>query len=179
MKISIGLLVLTCLVVSCTHTQKKPTSPAGWIKLTLRNNWTIYAPKGFVYKKAQGIDSEPGYIYSKKDSILLQFDSGAEIYKKKDCDFQKSFNEAKASIDTGFDKRFYKIPLVHRASIDTIDNKIATIIKPVKIGDGEVDIKISDCESTKWLAIYGKKLSAKNESIVLEMYKTIRFNGKE
>ena len=78
------------MAASCNRT-KEPIIPAGWIKLTLRNNWAIYAPKGFVCKKAQGIDSEPGYIYSGKDSILLQFDSGAETDKKKDCDFQKSF----------------------------------------------------------------------------------------
>lgn len=84
------------------------------------------------------------------------------------------FEEAKASIDTGFYKTFYKIPVSHKAYIDTIDNKIAIILKPTKVGEGAVGIEVLGCKKEAWIGIKGTNLSGEKEKLVMEIYKTLK-----
>lgn len=178
MKIFINSLFITLILTACFCRQpneKQSIINPEWIKLNLPNGWTFYAPKSFSTKQLQGVDSEPGVINSTQDSIYLQYDSGEEmILKKEKCSFQNSLRKAKHDITNGFYKDFYKVPLIHIAYIDTIDNKIAVIVKPTKKGDGTVGISISDCETGEWLGITGTDLSIEKEKLVLEIFKTIK-----
>lgn len=169
------LLFFGLTLTSCIQTSKTVTiAPVDWIKLTLPNGWTLHAPKNFDTKALLGIDSKPGAITSKKDSIYLQFDSGTEIQRHEKCTFQNSVEQAKNDIENGFYKDFYKVPVLHSAYIDTIDNKIAIIIKPTKEKEGTVKISISDCETGEWLSIKGIDLTIEKEKLVLEIFKTIK-----
>jgi hypothetical protein len=169
------LLAFVFVIISCKENKKKEIAiHPGWHKLSLPNGWIIYTPPDFVSKAGRGVDSEPGWIYSKKDSILLEYDSGAYEHNINSCDFQEHFQEAKASIDTGFYKTFYKVPFIHKAYIDTIDGKIAVIVTPTKVGKGTVEINIAGCHDGPWIEITGTKLIAEKEKLVLEIFKTIR-----
>lgn len=150
------LCILICLSLlpgfSCKHHSKKDSqiNPA-WLKLTLPNEWTIYTPPGFICKTMRGVDSNPGLIISNKDSIVLEFDSGPSEFNYKNCDLSYTYQMAKASIDTGFYKTFYKVPQTHRANIDTIDDKIAVIVKPNPTGKGTTGIEILGCGHQPWI----------------------------
>ena len=162
------------IVTSCSDNQTKYVGPPGWIKKSLPDGWTFFAPTNFICKKLQGIDSHPGYIYSTIDSLMLEFDAGRKMEKNRNCDVKEELSAAQASIDTGFYKSFYKLPTMHNAYVVTIDNKVATIVQPVKIGKGTVGVSISDCVSNTWLGITGENLSPKRQKLALEIYKTIR-----
>jgi hypothetical protein len=173
------LSIFICLLLlsgfSCKNNSKKDSPiDSAWVKLTLPNQWTIYAPPGFSCKTGRGVDSDPGWIISKRDSIALEFDSGSHEYGHNNCALSYQYQQAKASIDTGFYKTFYKVPQTHRANIDTIDDKIAVIVKPNATAKGTTGIEILGCAHQPWIAITGKNLSAKKEKLVLEMYKTVR-----
>jgi hypothetical protein len=178
MKTFINTLFITLSLTACFCKQpdeNKISINPEWVKLNLPNGWSFYAPKSFSTKQLQGVDSEPGIITSTKDSIYLEYDSGKEMtLKREKCSFQTSFIKAKHDITGGWYKDFYKVPLVHLAYIDTIDNKIAIIVKPTKKGDGTLGISISDCETGKWLGITGTNLTIEKEKIVLEIFKTIK-----
>ena len=172
--ITILLTVLSLTFTSCKQTPKESLTHPDWTKLNLPNGWTLDAPKTFYTLALQGIDSEPGIIKSKQDSIYLQFDSGTEMLKRKNCSFHNSVEEAQKSIITGFYKEFYNVPSQHSASIDTIDNKVAVIIVPALSTQGTVGISISECETGEWLEITGTNLSLEKKKLVLEIFKTIK-----
>ncbi len=176
---NILLLTLSLTIFSCRTTNKKDliVNPE-WTKLNLPNGWTLYAPKNFATKTLPGIDSQPGVINSNQDSIYLQYDSGTEMLKREKCSFQNSFAKAKKEIENGFYRDFYKVPLLHTAYIDTVDNKIAVIVKPTKEGEGTVGISISSCETGEWLGITGTNLTREKEKLVLEIFKTITLTKK-
>ncbi len=167
-----GLLVL--LYFSCNSVNQKTNSiKPGWHKLTLPNGWIVYAPKSFTSSNLRGVDSAPGSIVSKTDSVNLQFDSGQSDHNE-NCSADKKIKYATDEIDTGFYRTYYHIPYQHTAAIDTIDNKIAVIVKPTKIGKGTVGIEIYGCKNQPWLGITGENLTAKQEALVLDIFKTIR-----
>jgi hypothetical protein len=116
--LSVIICLLLLLGFSCKNNSKKDLSinPL-WIKLTLPNEWTIYAPPGFLCKTGPGVDSDPGWIISKKDSIVLEFDSGPDESFYQQCDLSYQYNQAKASIDTGFNKTFNDCPHIDTKNI--------------------------------------------------------------
>lgn len=172
---NILLFAFSIAIFSCNQANKKNSAiNPKWTKFNLPNGWSFYAPKTFSTKQMQGIDSQPGVIVSNQDSIYLQYDSGTEILKREKCNFQKDFEKAKDDIENGFYKDFYKIPILHTAYIDTVDNKIAVIIKPAKEGQGTIGINISYCETGEWLGITGTGLTSKREKLVLDIFKTIK-----
>jgi hypothetical protein len=172
--------ILLFLFISCeSRKTKEKTKHPDWVTLTLPNGWQLQTPKNFKDTTVQGIDSDPGYIYSKSDSIVLQFDSGVELLPKDDCDFSKQVDEAKKDIISGFYKDFYKVPTLHKAYIDTIDNKVATFVLPIQTGKGTVGISISDCKSGHWLGIRGQNLNGKREKLVLDILNTLELKNNE
>lgn len=172
-------IILLFLLFSCeTKIEKEQNKHPNWNTLTLPNGWKIQAPKGFKVFLAQGIDSNPGYIYSKSDSIELEFDSGRKGVIKKDCNLSKQVIEAKKDITSGFYKNFYKLPILHKAHIEIINNKVATIILPSKTSNGKVEISIDDCNTGNWLSVKGKNLSLQDEKLVVNIFRTLKFFGK-
>lgn len=169
-----GLVILVLLIISCKRAAKEEVPYLGWIKTFLPNHWIIYLPPGFVFKPERGVDSNPGLIISKKDTLTLKFDSGQEKIKMQDCDLHKSYLIAKASIDTGFYKEFYKVPVIHKAYIDTINGKIAIVILPQKTGQGTTAVEIlPDCKSGYWLGINCTGLSREKQDLMIKIFKTI------
>jgi hypothetical protein len=168
-------------LISCKKTEKKRiVIDSSWHKLILSSGWMIWAPADFRSKTEPGIDSSPGIIYSKKDSIFLQYDSGPfeRNSSNSSCDLKSNFQDATASIDTGFYKTFYKIPVRHKAYIDTIDDKVAIVVRPVKTGKGTVGIEILGCRQEAWIGIKGTNLNSEKEKLVLEIYKTLKQANK-
>jgi len=171
------LIIALYFFCSCnSKSEEKPSAHPDWKQHQLPNGWSFWAPPEFRSYEAQGIDSEPGFIISEKDSIHLQFDSGVEFRKTKTCDFSNDFAEARKDIRDGFYKEFYKVPTVHSAYIDTIDNRVAIVVKPTKTMKGTVGVSIKDCETGAWLGIDGENLSQQSEALVLSIFKTIKFN---
>jgi len=159
-------VLLFSILSSCKDSNKKDVKlNPSWQKLSLPNGWVIYTPKEFKMKTIQGVDSEPGFIYSKKDSIRLEFDSGAnDYYYDKHCDLHENFSRVKANIDTGLHEKPYQVPSVNRAFIDTIDGRISLMIRPIHTGHGIVNVSTGDCSHGAWLGITGTNLSEKQEN---------------
>jgi hypothetical protein len=177
MKVSIFSALILSVVITACNTGVKPKSdiPNDWIKIDLPNGWTLHAPKGFYLKTAQGIDSQPGYIISKQDSINLVFDSGSGQKKRAICDFKKQVEKASESRE--FYKEFFnRTSKKHKVYIDTVDNEPVVIVRPVISTKGSVLISISDCETGHWLGIEAGNLTSQKEDMVLKIYKTIEFN---
>ena len=172
------LFAFSLTILSCKQRDKNPTAiNSAWVQFSLPHGWTFYAPKNFSSKPERGIDSDPGGISSSIDSIYLDYDSGTKFLKDDNCDFQKSVIKAQNDITNGFYKDFYKVPLLHKARVDTIDGKVAIIVTPTKTGNGSVDISISDCKSGAWLGISGTNLSVDQEKLVLAIFKTIKLHS--
>lgn len=161
--------------VSCKRKLKADISinPA-WHKMSLPGHWEIYAPSGFETKTGQGVDSYGGYIYSKSDSIILEYDIAELFGPGKDCDLETTFRKLKADIDTGFYKNFYNVPITNLAYIDTIDNKLAVIVTPKKSGKGTFALSMSDCPSGASIGISERKIPPTKRKLVLEIFKTIK-----
>lgn len=157
-----------------------------WETFNLPDNWTLQAPKNFKDSTFLGIDTHPGYIYSTKDKIFLEFDSGQDlptiiINKKgqivKDnsyCDFRKEVDREKKAI-TSYSIPFFngQYGVSHIFRIDTIGNRVASIIIPKVEGKGVTNIKINDCSTGQYLIITGYDLTVSVQTLVLEICKTI------
>lgn len=169
-------IILAVTFISCNHKEGKAVDEhPDWKTLSLPAGWTIQTPEHFTAKRAQGIDSYPGYIESDKDSFYLTFDSGIELPGKSvDCNFTEQVRKARMDIESGFWKLHYNIPETHKGYIDTIDNLVATIIFPSITGKGTTRVSIKDCNSGAWLGIDGDSLSAEHQTLVLEMFSTIK-----
>ena len=166
---------------SCRQTSNKTViiNP-DWTKRNLNNGWTIYLPKYFKDSALKGIDSQPGYISSKPDSILLNFDSGGEHVLKGKlsngyCNFSNQVKIATEEIKNDEQDYFGESSKIYNLRIDTIDKKVAIIRTPILKGKNRVEINIKDCESGKWLSIYGENFSEERENLILKIFETIEF----
>lgn len=185
-KIIIFLLFGNFLFSYGQRLYKDKPKHSDWETFNLPDNWTLQAPKNFKDSTFLGIDTNPGYIYSTKDKIFLEFNSGQDfpttIINKKgqivkinsDCNFRKEVDRKKKDITS------YRIPLFnglygvsHIFRIDTIGNRVASIITPKLVGKGVTDISIEDCSTGKYLTISGYDLTASVQTLVLEICKTI------
>jgi hypothetical protein len=156
---------------------------ADWTKRNLNNGWTIYLPKHFKDSALKGIDSQPGYISSKSDSILLNFDSGGELLIKGKlssnyCDFSNQVKIATEEVKNDDQDYFGETNKIYHLRIDTIDKKVAIIRTPILKGKNRVEINIKDCESGKWLSIHGENFSEEKENLILKIFETIEFANK-
>lgn len=169
-------LLLSVLLLSCGQRPYKDiTEKPDWTILNLPNGWTLQAPKNFKDSSDQGIDSNPGYIFSTLDSIFLKFDSGEEITHKHECDFQKEVDEAKRPYMLSKYKKQTGISHIQR--VDTIGDRVASIITSTKVGKGITNISINDCSTGAWLGITGNDLTPDKQALVLEIFRTIRMQG--
>jgi hypothetical protein len=147
-----------------------------WVKYELNKYWVFNAPKGTKIIYLDGIDSVPGVIVlAANDSINLEFDSGFEMsFRDTVCNLGSEAVHAKRRIARGYYKYLDKPDTLHQAKIDTVDGRIATFISPVKPGYGTTEVNISDCESNRWLAIYGRNIPSNKQQLITEIYESIR-----
>lgn len=171
---SIYLLTLFAVLSCKSKFKEDAVVDPTWTKISMPHGWQIHLPSGFVYKIAQGIDSNPGYIISKKDSIFLFFDAGEKLLKDVNCSFAQTMKNKRNEIDSGFYKHVYHVSNGYSAYIDTIDNKVAVIIKPTIAKQGILGISLSDCKSGKWLGLNGRNIPVKQQQLVLQIFKTIK-----
>ncbi|MGG9960661.1 hypothetical protein [Ferruginibacter sp. SUN106] len=169
---------------SCTQTATKARiiNPT-WTKRNLPNGWSIYLPVAFKDSVLHGIDSQPGYIVSKADSILLNYDSDRERTLKgklnyDPCDFAYQVKMAKETIQNDEQDYFHEANKLYHLKLDTIDGKVAIIRTPIIKGQQRVEIQIRDCKSESCLSIYGQNFSAQQEQLVLEIFSTLSFHDK-
>lgn len=167
-------IILGFLFLSCSENSYNEIHPE-WIKIKIANGWFLKAPKEFKANVIQGIDSKIGYIFSKEDSIILDFDSGFNgINEENDCSLKMQYYSVKNAIDSGnYYKDVYDVPKRHKVFIDTINNRIATIILPTKTGKGTLVVNVSDCRTGNNIGIKGQDFSASKEYLVLEILSTL------
>jgi hypothetical protein len=173
------LYKLSLVLFSCGQTPSAaPVVDPTWVKVSLRSGWVCYAPKGFESIPMRGVDSTPGLIQSKQDGISLEYDSGGEmgLPSTQPCTLQNSAAKAKEEINSSFYTNYYKVTSTHTAQIDTINDEIAIIVKPVHRGKGMVNISISSCKTGRFISITGKNLTPKKEQLVLAIFQTVKFN---
>jgi hypothetical protein len=170
--------IFLTIILACNsgHSDDK-SNHIEWKTIILPNGWELQTPENFKDSTGQGTDSNPGHIYSDSEDIVLQFDCGRDMILREDCDFNKQIIASEKEITEGFYKDYYKVPILHKAYIDTIDNKVATIVTPTEIGKGTVSISISDCKSGFWTGIKGENLSGKDEKLILKIFKTLKRNN--
>lgn len=109
-------------------------------------------PHDWTKFKLQGIDSYVGGITNGEDT--LRFDYGWY------------------SSDFGREN-----PDLHRYSHDTINGKSALIIRPVLPGQGRIGIYIDKAKGKNRFNLVGSNI--KNETVVLEIFKSIYFEGSQ
>ena len=170
---TIIFLLLCILLLSCGRPYKEIPEHSDWTSLNLPNGWTLQAPKNFKSSSAQGIDSDPGYIYSTLDSIFLEYDSS--VGHKFDCDFEKEIAEAKMPYMLSTYKQ--RTGINHIQSVDTIGDRAASIITSTQTDKGITQISIQDCKTGASLGITGNNLSADKKTLVLEIFRTVRMQG--
>jgi hypothetical protein len=184
-KLFSGFFVIFLVTASsCTRQNNKTViiNP-NWTKRSLNNGWTIYLPKYFKDSTLQGTDSQPGYISSESDSILLNFDSGGDLILKGKlpgnyCDLSNQVKIAKSAIENDEQDYFRAENKIYNLRIDTIDKRVAIIRTPIIKGKHKVEIHINDCKSGKWLSIYGENFSKEKETLILKIFETIQFADK-
>lgn len=172
------LVIILCFYSSCTTTNQ--INHPDWDELQLPAGWSIKAPKGFKVKTRQGIDSYPGVICNNEDSIVAYFDSGASG-RSTERNLSNIVKKKREEIEQEWFKNLYKIPEYNIAYLDTIDGDIAIIVKPENEGKKILDISISNRKTGAWLGVSrgfwdNQRISPQDESLLLEMFKTIKFN---
>ena len=184
-KFIFGLSIIIFFSSSSCRQQNNKTLiiNSSWTKRSLNNGWTIYLPKHFKDSTLTGIDSQPGYILSKSDSILLNYDSGGQMLLTGElssnyCDFSNQVKFATDEIKKDSQEYIGNNNRIYNLRIDTIDKKVAIIRTPVSKGKHKVEIHIKDCKSGKWLGIYGENFSQEKEDLILKIFETIEFSDK-
>ena len=155
-----------------------PLRDSTWVKISLRSGWICSVPQGFTNTPARGIDSAPGILESKKDSIYLDYDSGGDsgLQDPNLCTLTHSTERALKDIQSDFYRTYYKVPSTHTAQIDTINNEVAILVKPIQSGKGRVHLNISSCTTGRWLSITGEQLTPRQEKVVLEIFQTMKLD---
>jgi len=169
-------IILFCCT-SCTSSNQ--INNPDWDELQLPAGWSIKAPKGFKVKRHQGIDSHPGVICNKEDSIVAYFDSDGYGGTTEE-NLSKLVQQDRKKIEEEWFKNLYKIPEYNTAYLDTVDGTIAIIVKPQHKGVNILDISITNQKTGAWLNIsrgfWGNQdVLVQDEELLLQMFKTIRF----
>ena len=151
--VSVGVLLCTISlsIGGCSQADKLPT---GWRKIEA-GAFSLSAPPGWEFRKLQGIDSYVGEFAG--DGVVLSFDFGQ---------YSNSLSDAQTPS--------YVVvrEFIHRAS--------ATIVSPRTPGQGITGIYFSNVPSvisTNKLCLVGHDLTARQQEVVLKMFRTIRFTG--
>jgi len=110
--------------------------------------FTIYAPAGWHEVSLQGIDSYVGRLTNEVDT--LTFDYGWYSY------------------DLGRED-----PFTHLFALDTINGKIATVIKPKITGQGTIGIYIVDAYKNNRFNLIGSNIQ--DEQTIWKIFKSIQF----
>lgn len=169
--ISLCLLVVsTLLAESCGSSPASPTyTHQGWDTLQFFG-WSIQAPDGFEVHESGGVDSEPGDIISRKDSILIHFDVWNEPGANyEDCASDELEENHESSLE--WCEEFYFASTQHYVWEDTINGRFAVLSRPRNSGRGTTSIHFSECHHS--LSITAFDLTKEQEELVLEMFATI------
>ena len=177
-----SFLLIICVSVNVSNSAGKKAliqDDLGWVKYTLDNHWTFSAPKGTKILYLKGLDSVPGNIIIKSDSIKLEFDSGFNGFFDASCSIDNALANARSEIMRGAYKYLDKPDTLHIARVDTINGMVATFITPVKTGAGTISVDVSDCKSHSGLGIFGKNISAAKQELVSRLFRSIRYDTVE
>jgi hypothetical protein len=167
-------LLAACISVSCISEKTSALDKSKWVEYELDNHWIFNAPPKTKIIYLRGIDSVPGNIILKSDSIKLEFDSTFESSMDTICSMSNELVHAKSGIAREDYKYLDRVDTLHTVRIDTIGGMVATIVTPVKTGAGATDIFISNCKSHLGLGIYGKNIPASKAELILGIFKSIR-----
>ncbi|MDO7854248.1 hypothetical protein [Hymenobacter convexus] len=171
------ILLAACLSISCLEKDSPVIDTSGWIDYQLDNHWIFKAPKGAKIVYERGVDSVPGNIILEGNSVNLEFDSTYEGSNDTICSLSSELLRAREKVARGDYKFRDKPGMKHIVKADTINGMAAVIITPTKAGAGATDIFINNCRYYSGLGIYGKNLSAANQNLVLEIFKSIRYKA--
>ena len=167
----VSLLVVSALLYqSCGSpvAQVKYTHP-GWDTLEF-GGWIIQVPDGFE------LDSDPGKIISKKDSVEIRFDVWTEPNADyEDCASDELEQNHESSLE--WCEEFYHNGSEHKVRTETVNGRYAVFSRPIKTGHGTLSIHFSECHHS--LAMSAFDLTKEQEELVLEMFATIDWKWKE
>lgn len=167
----ISFLLLFALI-SCKDVSN-PKIRKNWTTIEITSDWLIDVPRSFKRQEFPGIDSEIGSIYSKKDSINLEFESWrGRMDEGSFCEFEnqnKRLNQEIKNLRVQYSKNDYVF------IIENINKHLALIIYP-KDGDGVYRLEIQNCEVGNNIVIHGPAMN--NQKMILEIFRSIRFQIK-
>ncbi|WP_216689679.1 hypothetical protein [Hymenobacter siberiensis] len=171
------ILLAACISISCLEKDACVIDTSDWTEYKLDTHWMLKAPKGAKIIYERGVDSVPGNIILEGNSINLEFDSTFGRSNDTACSLSSELSRARENVTRGDYKFLNKPGIEHIAKADTINGMAAIIITPMKTGVGVTDIFIDNCKHHSGLGIYGKNLSGANQTLVLEIFKSIRYKA--
>lgn len=135
-------------------TNDRTPAPEAWIMLdAAASSFTVYAPAAWVETPEQGIDSYIGTISG--DGVTLRYDYG--MYSG---EFSRSseYNESEYDV------------------LNTAINGFEAVIYTPKVaGKGNTVLNVMSPRGEGNLNLYGENLSAEQQEIVVEIFKTVFF----
>ncbi len=134
-------------------TNDRTPAPEGWKILDAYSLFTVYAPAGWVETPEQGIDSYIGTISG--DAVTLRYDYG--MYSG-EFSHNSEYNESEYDVLN-----------------TTINGFEAVIYTPKVAGKGNTVLNVMSPREEGNLNLYGENLSAEQQEIVVEIFKTVFF----
>jgi hypothetical protein len=165
------IFLLLILLASCNSSDKKTIDiPSGWKEIRLQSNWTLLVPDRFENVSERGVDSNPGGVISRSDSIAFTYDSGFDLLSKDTCDI--SFQIKRAYKKMQLYDTLYKN---QKITMDTINNRIAILVTPYAGTKDIMRLSIRDCESGAWLSLMTKIPHERQKKLVQEIFNTVDY----
>jgi hypothetical protein len=169
-------LLAACISVSCLNDSVPTIDKSNWVKYTLDSHWIFKAPKGVKIVYTRGVDSVPGSIFLKSDSLELEFDSGfTGAMNDTTCSLNSELLRTKALVSSGAYDFWNKPDKQHIIKVDTVNGMAAIFVTPAKAGVGVTHISISNCKSQYAIGITGHNIPITKQEMVLEIFKSIQY----
>ena len=164
LKIIFLLIILNSCSGKVNNEQHK-----NWKTVKITSEWSLKVPKEFKLQRFNGIDSEIGSIYSKKDSINIEFESWLGLKEScKECKIEYKLKKYKKEIKTL--KRSNKGGF-SEFQIEEINGNLFLLIKP-KTKYGDYFLKSDNC---KPIVLKCKKM--KKNILIEEIFRTLINKG--
>jgi hypothetical protein len=158
------IIFLLIVLNSCSGKINKERHK-NWKTVKLTSQWNIKVPNEFKVQRFNGIDSEIGSIYSKKDSVNIEFETWIGLKETcKECEKEYKLKKYKKEISTL--KRKNKDAFSEYQVEEINDNLFILIIPKTKCGD--YFLLGDNCNSIKL-----KCTQTKKNKLIEEIFRTL------
>lgn len=146
----------------------------GWDTLSF-GDWTMQAPEGFAVQFSEGADSAGVIVYD-HDDLQIKFDTWGETDAPDvECTDSDLYDKMESNLE--WSEEFYSVGNPHDVWEDKINGRYVVLTKPQITGYGTVGVYFSECHHS--LAVQANNLTKEQEALVLEMFRTIDWKGKQ